>query len=76
MALIKTVKCKVCDGVGKVQEIQPKAYRIIRERAKIGLREAARKADCNFAHLSRVERGERKSTPEIDRFYGGLVKDD
>lgn len=75
MVLIKTVKCSLC-GVGQVKEIQPKAYRIIREGAGLGLREAARMGNFDFSHLSRLERGERKSTPEIDRFYGGLVKDD
>lgn len=74
MALAKTVICGLCDGVGKVQEIHPEAYRIIRERAGLGLREAARIGKLEFSHLSRLERGERKSTPQIDKFYRGLMK--
>lgn len=74
MEFVKTVKCGVCEGAGMVPKIQPGSYRIIRERAGLGLREAARKGNFDFTHLSRLERGQRKGTPEIDRFYSGLAK--
>ena len=66
------VFCRVCEGTGREQAINPKWLRWKRERSGKSVRAMARHCGVSAPYLSDIERGNRRGNLDIIRAYGDL----
>ena len=64
--------CPKCGGDGSIRLVRPEWLRAQREKAKLTLREVARRLEFSAAYLCDVEHGRRACSAKIHDFYKAL----
>lgn len=67
--------CPYCEGKGKRWAVKAETLRARREGLGLSLREVARRASLSPAYVSDVERGNRRVTEKLARFYRDLKEE-
>ena len=65
LSLVVLEPCEACHGTGQQKRISGRRMRLLREDAKVGLREMARSIFVSAAFLSDVELGRRNASQEL-----------